>query len=298
MSANGGDVSNGGADVLAKIHQALEVVHSPFSANEARREAQMFLERVKELPDAPLQGHRLAADKARPPVIRHYGLSLLDYAIQYQWSSYNQAQASVLRNWVIELSQAISREDPAYLRNKVAQLWVEVAKRCWVPDWLDMDAMLVHLWLASDSTAHKEFVMLVLETLSDEVFGTDDSSTTKDGTLSKACVDIFTPMAVLAKCFPNRQPGPDVRKGHEGWIGRIAEFLNLCINSNAEENDEVKACTIRAFSVLLSLMPWAVPEAIIATQCVNVMTAGLASSSIEVRKVCGRPSSVSARRPC
>ncbi|PNY25431.1 Protein MSN5 [Tolypocladium capitatum] len=292
MSANGGalplggDPSNGGdAEILTKIHQALEVVHSSFSLNDDRRHAQAFLEDVKDIPEAPLQGYRLASDKNQPAVVRHYALSLLEHAIRYRWASYSQEQATALRNWVLELSQAVSRDDPAYLRNKTAQLWVEVAKRCWVAEWMDMDAMLVQLWQVQDSAVHKELAMFVLETLSDEVFAGDDSVVVmREGVLSKACVEIFTPTSVLVEAFPNRQPGPDVRHGHEGWLGRISEFLDYCLHSDAKDNDEVKSCTLKALSVLLSLMPWAIPKAISAARCVTVMTAGFASPHMEVQK--------------
>ncbi|KAK5995776.1 Protein MSN5-like protein [Cladobotryum mycophilum] len=286
MSVNGGDASNGGgADVLSRIHLALEVVHSPHSTNDARRDAQTFLEQVKDIPEAPLQGFKLASDKSQSPLVRHYALSLLEHAIRYRWSTYTEEQAEALRNWVLELSQAVSKDDPSYLRNKTAQLWVEVAKRCWGSEWMDMDAMLVQLWQVPDSAAHKELVMFVLETLSDEVFTGDDSVVAmREGVLSKACVEIFTPTAVLVEAFPNRQAGPDVRCGHEGWLSRLSEFLNYCIRSGTEANDEVKACIIKGFSVFLSLMPWAIPKAVSSAQCVAVMTAGLASPFIEVQK--------------
>lgn len=278
-------------DILLRMHEALEVVHNPYSGNDSRRQAQSFLEVVKDVPEAPIQGYRLASDKSRPPVVRHYALSLLEHAIRYSWSSYSQEQAAALRGWVLDLSQAVSREDPSYLRNKAAQLWVEVAKRCWGAEWMDMDAMLVQLWQVQDSAAHKELVMFVLETLSDEVFTGDDSVVAmREGVLSKACVEIFSPAAVLTESFPNRQPGPDVRHGHEGWLSRVSEFLGYCINANAEDNDEVKSCTVKGFSVLLSLMPWAIPKAIAAAQCVTVMTAGLASSHVDVQKVTRRVS--------
>ncbi|KJZ72390.1 hypothetical protein HIM_08193 [Hirsutella minnesotensis 3608] len=292
MSANGGALpsesgtSNGDdVEILARMHEALGVVHSPYSSNDSRRQAQSFLENVKDVPEAPFQGYRLASDKTQSPVVRHYALSLLEHAIRYKWSSYSPEQAQALRGWVLELSQAVSRDDPAYLRNKTAQLWIEVAKRCWGAEWMDMDAMLVQLWQVQDSAAHKELVMFILENLSDEVFTGDDSVVAmREGVLSKACVEIFTPAAVLIEAFPNRQSGPDVRHGHEGWLSRISEFLSLCLNADAKDSDEVRSCSVKGFTVLLSLMPWAIPKAVAAAQCVRVMTAGLASPDVEVQK--------------
>lgn len=286
MSTNGGDARNGGdADVLAKIHLALEVVHSPLSTNDARREAQSFLEEVKDIPEAPFQGYQLASDKTQSPVVRHYALSLLEHAIRYRWATYTEEQAQTLRNWVLGLSQAVSKEDPSYLRNKTAQLWVEVAKRSWGSEWTDMDDMLVELWKIPNSAVHKELVMSILESLSDEVFSGDDPVVAmREGVLSKACVEIFTPTAVLVEAFPNRQPGPDVRCGHEGWLARLSAFLSMCFSSNAQ-NDEIKTCIVKGFSALLSLLAWAIPKAISSARCVDILTAGLASQSIEIQKV-------------
>jgi exportin-5 len=290
MEANGSSLPSAGAggdsEVLTKIHQALEVVHSPYSTNDARRQAQSFLEEVKDIPEAPMQGYNLASDKSQSPVVRHYALSLLEHAIRYRWTSYNQEQADAVRRWVLNLGQAVSREDPSYLRNKTAQLWVEIAKRCWGAEWMDMDAMLYQLWEIPDSSVHKELVMFVLENLSDEVFTGDDSVVAlREGVLSKACVEIFTPTAVLVEAFPNRQPGPPVRHGDDGWLTRLSSFLDWCLNAAPKDNDEVKSCILKGFSVFLSLMPWAIPKAVSAARCVEVMCAGLASSQVAIQKV-------------
>ncbi|KAH6890960.1 armadillo-type protein [Thelonectria olida] len=287
MAANGSSATGNGGDpdVLTKIHQALEVVHSPYSTNDSRRQAQTFLEEVKDIPEAPLQGHSLASDKSQSPVVRHYALSLLEHAIRYRWTSYTQAQADAVRMWVLELGQAVSRDDPSYLRNKTAQLWVEVAKRSWGAEWMDMDAMLCQLWQIPDSSVHKELVMFVLENLSDEVFTGDDSVVAmREGVLSKACVEIFTPTSVLVDSFPNRQPGPDVRHGDEGWLSRLSEFLDYCLNQAPKENEEVKTCILKGLSVFLSLMPWAIPKAVSAAHCVQVMCAGLSYPHVAVQK--------------
>ncbi|PHH83993.1 hypothetical protein CDD83_2666 [Cordyceps sp. RAO-2017] len=146
--------------------------------------------------------------------------------------------------------------------------------------------MLVQLWQVQDSPAHKEFVILVLETLSDDVFTGEDSAVAmREGVLSKACVEIFTPATVLAEAFPNRQPGPNVRQGNDGWLSRISEFLGHCLDADAKDNSDVTACTIKCFSLLLSLLPWAIPKAVAAARCVDVLTTGLASLDVDVQRV-------------
>lgn len=145
--------------------------------------------------------------------------------------------------------------------------------------------MLVQLWEVPDSAVHKELVMFVLETLSDEVFAGDDSVVAmREGVLSKACVEVFTPTAVLVEAFPNRHPGPDVRYGHDGWLSRLSVLLGSCIAASPADNDEVKSCTIKGLSLMLSLMPWAIPKAIAAAGCVSYMCQGLSSTVPEIQK--------------
>ena len=288
MTSGAGDAGSGteDAEVFSHVRQALEIVHSPFSTNDARREAQQFLEQIKDTPQAPIHGHSLASDRSQPHIVRHYGLFLLEHAIRYQWSSYGESQVEALLAWVIGLTQAITRDDPPFIRNKTAQLWIEVAKRSWGEQWMDMDSRLVELWNVPDSPVHKEFVLSVLETLSDEVFTGEDSIVNlREGILSKACVEIFTPTAVLLEVFPNRQAGPDVRQGHEGWLSRITQFLSLCLSSGVKENEEIKSCAVKSLANIQTQLPWAIPKAIVAADCVSVLCSGLACPSAEVQKV-------------
>lgn len=286
MGTGGVGVDADNMAVLPKIHEALEVVHSPYSANDARKDAQLYLENVKNDEKASYYGFHLAFDKTQPPVVRHYALSLLEHAIKHRWADYTEEQAASLRNCVLELSQGISREDPTYLRNKIALLWVEVAKRSWAGEWMDMDAMLVSLWQVPDSVVHKELVLCILEMLSDDIFNGDDPVVSvREGVLSKASVEIFTPAAVLVETFPNRQAGPDVRCGGEGWLARITDLLRQCLSGDVQHNAEVRSCAVRALALLYSLLPWVIPNAVTATQCVPVMCEGLGASHIEVQKV-------------
>lgn len=285
MGTGGAGIDPESSAVLPKIHEALEVVYSPHSNNDARKDAQSFLEDIKNNERASYYGFHLAFDTTQSPVVRHYALSLLEHAIKHKWAEYTQEQATALRNCVLELSQNVSREDPAYLRNKIALLWVEVAKRSWAGEWMDMDAMLVRLWEVPDSAIHKELVLGILEMLSDDIFNGDDTVVAvREGVLSKASVEIFTPAAVLLDTFPNRQIGPDVRCGSEGWLARIANLLRQCLSGDVQHNAELRSCTIRALAVLYSILPWIVPNAVTATECVPVLCEALRASYIEVQK--------------
>lgn len=280
--ANGTD-----SNPLSRIHEALGVVHSPYSSNESRKQASAYLEEIRLDNAAPYHGFTLACDKSQEAVVRHYALSLLEHAIRHRWNEYSRVEAEAMRGWILQLSENISPEDPLFLRNKTAQLWVEIAKRSWGSEWVDMDELLVKLWSVPGSVVHKEFVLFVLETLSEEVFNREDAATAmREGILSKACVEIFTPAQVLHDTFPNRQIGACVRCGDEGWIVRLGILLEQCLDNDVQNNEQYRRCAVKILTVFKSIMPWAVPKAIAAASCVPHISRSLAASCVPVQMVC------------
>ncbi|KAF7929900.1 uncharacterized protein EAE97_009497 [Botrytis byssoidea] len=274
---------NGNTALLSQIHEALKLVHAPYSSNQSRQQASSFLENIKAEDEAPYHGFTLASDKSQEPVVRHYALSLLEHAIKHKWAAYSEGQASALRQWVIQLSENLAQEDPSYLRNKTAQLWVEIAKRSWGSEWIDMDKLLVGLWELPGTVVYKEFVLFVLETLSDEVFNGEDAVTVlREGALSKACVEIFTPAVVLSEAFPNRQLGTVLRHGEEGWLVRIGGLLGQCLQLDIS-SPQYQSCAVKILAVYKSVVPWTVPKAISTAQCVQYMCKCLAAPSTPVQ---------------
>ncbi|KAL1881361.1 hypothetical protein VTK73DRAFT_4368 [Phialemonium thermophilum] len=285
VGSGGNGLPGSGDSILGRIQEALNTVHTSHSTNQSRQEAQVFLESVRDLPEAPSHGFTLASDKSHSPILRHYGLSLLEHAIRHRWSEYSPEQAQYLREWVLQLAQAVSKPDPQYIRSKIAQLWAEVAARCWAAEWLDMDELLVRMWEVPDSPIHKELVLQILETLSEQVFNAEDTVVAmRSGELSRACVEIFTPAGVLAEAFPNRQAGPAVRFGDDGWLQRVGVFLDGCLKGDIQSDQDVQSCTLRALAVFYSVMPWAIPKAIAATRCVQYMCTGLASPVVSIQR--------------
>ena len=271
------------ASPIARIHEALTIVHSPYSTNDSRKEASAYLETLKSDIQAPYHGFTLASDKTQEPVVRHYALSLLENAIRHKWFEYEESEANAMRGWVLQLSEGVVGTDPIFLRNKTAQLWVEVAKRSWANQWTDMDQLLVQLW-STGAIVPKEFVLFVLENLSEEVFAKEDGSAAmREQVLKKACVEIFTPAGVLQKEFPNRAPHPKVRYGDEGWLVRLCQFLQECLQNGGEES---RSCAVKILAVFRSVMPWVVPKAISAAHCVDHICQGLAVPDVNVQMVC------------
>ncbi|KAI9735950.1 MAG: hypothetical protein M1834_001416 [Cirrosporium novae-zelandiae] len=270
---------NGSTSSLSSITQALELVHSPRTSNENRQTASEYLETQKHQPDAPLNGFTLSCDHHQPPVVRHYGLSLIDYTIRHRWTDESRELLATLRQWMLALAQGLLAGDPSYIRNKIAQLWTEVAKRSWALDWMDMDEALVNIW--DKSLVHKEFVLTVLESLSEDIFGREDTAAgLRAGDLNRACVEIFTPAAVLAELFPKRDNDINVRFETEGWLSRITVLLDQCRTQDASA---VESVVTKALATLKSALQWCIRKAVMVTGCVVSIIRSLTSASVPVQ---------------
>lgn len=286
MNGAGGLNGHGGKgqpEIHTQILRALEAVHDPRSTNPIRQDASRYLEEVKTSDEAPFHGFGLASSNEQPPIVRHYGLSLIECAVRQRWSEYTPEQSQALRDWVVTLSHSTDDRDPSYITNKMAEIWVEVAKRSWGLDWMDMDEVLVRLW--DGPVAQKNLVLTILETLSDEIFGTEDTTVALRGSdLGRACVEIFTPAQVLNENFPARETIVNTRYGSEGWLSRMADLLNWCIgNGKSYENQWV--CAVRILVTFKSVIGWIIPRALVTTQTVQRICAGLAVSNIPTQLV-------------
>ncbi|RKF53840.1 Protein MSN5 [Erysiphe neolycopersici] len=279
----GAQIEDDGTHVIAQIQEALNIAHNSSSTKGARDEAYAFLDQIKCYNQAPSYGFTLASDATQQPTVRHYALSLLEYAVKYKWSEYSEIHEGAFRGWVIHLTKNILPSDPAYLRNKIAQLWVEVAKRSWCSSWMDMDEQLVMIWNMSDKI-YKEFVLFTIENLSEDVFGKEDIATIMRGdALQKACVEVFAPYKAISEAFPDRGKSVPIRFGDEGWLVRIGKFLDCILESRHYESPENMRCAVRVLSVYKSVITWIFPKAISSSSCVNNMIKSLAASKIEIQ---------------
>jgi exportin-5 len=234
---------------LTIILQAVEAIYDPRSSNDTRSAANQLLEDTKASLQARDIGFSLAIDNTKDATLRHYGLTLLDYHIKFVWDGYDEDLEAVLRGYVIELAQSVKNEDPAYLRNKVAHEWTVFAKRSWGTYWMDMDELLVQLFQASE--AHREIVLYVLQTLSEDVFGRDDSLAAVRGEiLGHGCVEIFTPETLMSDDGAAKTGRVvNLRHGSEGWLQRLCSFLEWSL-----ENDS--STTVKTLNAIGSCFQW------------------------------------------
>ncbi|KAI9841115.1 MAG: hypothetical protein M1838_003702 [Thelocarpon superellum] len=281
-TSNGQGQSAAAQEWIGQVVPALEAVHSDRSSNDTRKQATAFLEEAKAHSGAPYYGFRLALDAAQPAVARYYGLSVLEYAIRYQWSDYSDAQRVAVQGWLDQLGEHLDPHDPLYHRSKIAQLWGDVAKRLWPAQWPDMDTRLVNIW--HGGPVNKTFVAVVLDGLSEDIFNREDATATLRGSdLSKACVNIFTPLDVLQIHFPHRDIKANVRCGDEGWLTRLGGCLQACAADPTSETEQGTYCIVKVIVAMTSALRWASPVAIAAAQCVPSLRQCLAMPMVSAQ---------------
>lgn len=244
---------------------ALKAIHDPASSNETRQAALKHLEAVKDSPEAPQHGFDLANDRQQAPMVRHFGLSLLETSIRHRWYDLPIGQRQIIKEWCIRLVMDVQEQDPLFLQNKVSQVWVELAKKCWALDWFDMDAYLVQLW--DRGLSARQLVFSVLETLSEDAFYREDTAAALRGNeLNTALVEIFTSAKDHDGGIKIDAEVYRLRAGEEGWLERVGRFLDTSMSGSLQE-EKLRATVIKALATLRSAFTWIMPSAIISTGC-------------------------------
>lgn len=262
---------------LEHITNALEATLDPRVSNTVRQQALQHLEAVKSQHDAPYHGFTLAYDWDQNNAVRYYGLQLVEFAVRYRWNEYSDGQAAQLRTWIQRLAGNLRESDAVYLRNKVGQLWVEVAKRSWGGgEWMDMDTLLIDLWKMDTGVVNKVLVLGILEGLNDDIINSDDAvAGLRLDVLGDALVEILVPRAFYATLQKDKIK--NTRAEGEGWLARITEFFALCVKEARLRQDEpevtekMEMCAIKALNALRSIMGWINFKAVDEVNCVDCL---------------------------
>ena len=291
---------------MPELLRALEAIHDPRSSNNLRHEATAFLERAKLSPQAFRRGFGLAvnpnptaaaaknapAPTAQDTVVRHFGLSMMLYYLKYVFEPDGggdggaAVSAEELPRYAFELARSLRGEDPAFVRNKVAQIWADVAKRVWGGGgWMAMDAELVALWALS--APHRAFVLAVLESLSDDIFNHEDHVAGLRADLGSALTRICVTEEFIAAHHPREGHDPlnGLRCGHEGWLRRLGEYMKDCVDQSSSQHGQLVSEAVRVLNVLQSLCCWLPLKSLISVSCVQSIAYALAVGNTQIRLV-------------
>ncbi|KAK9471000.1 armadillo-type protein [Dipodascopsis tothii] len=280
---------------LEQIFTALQTVHNPQTTNNGRRQAQEFLDAVKQEDEAPYWGWQLASSQFRrgasgpdepatnPDIIRHFGLALLEHAVRHKFGSYDAARRLAVREWVTTLAADVTARDVFYIKEKLAALWVAVAKRTWGPDeWRDMDALLLTMWNTSPAT--RELSLGIFRTLFEDVFMLDDAVAGKrSGTLSALCIEILTDEETLKSVYASRNEKlVALRTGSEGWLIRWSNLLGECLDRGVAEH-ESESFAVKVLLALKTCLLWTFPKAIRDAHLLERISQSLTTDNIKIK---------------
>ncbi|KAF9985995.1 hypothetical protein BGZ65_009185 [Modicella reniformis] len=258
--------------VLRNLLAALDTIYNVASTNEARQQAQEYCEGLKRDPAGPLYGYFLAhKDNQQPDVVRHFGLGLIENTVRYRWSEETlipEIKAQIRANamsLVAEGTLPILTEQ-SFIKEKIARLVVEVAKREWPGAWNDMDAFLRQLFF-KDETG-REMVLLILRSLCEDVCVYDDAvAGMRKKDLRAGLLVIMASERTLKGHYPDGLKGHNDEvtlmvgeSGNDGWIARLAvlleEILPRCQTESRDAADEKVAAA--ALKTLSSILGWVI----------------------------------------
>lgn len=290
-----------------QIIEALRVIHLPETSNDARRNAQAFLESVKLSDESPFWGYQLALAEnyGKDYIVRHFGLSLLQHAITKMFHTFDRTKTLAVRQWIVTLSETTSETDPHYLKEKLAFLWASAAKRLWgnfliksvedpentngteeptqptvskedaIDGWASMDEDLWKLWNGSMQT--RELSLIILRTLFEDIYLLDDPVASKrSAILNQLSVLIVTPKAVLDEIY-DTNPNLSMCKAVEnGWFIEWSKFLLEVLNNNNFSSPTVQVFVPKILDVLKTCLHWVQPSVLrnenIMTTLINILT--------------------------
>ncbi|KAH3899133.1 probable Protein MSN5 [Saccharomycodes ludwigii] len=252
------------ANSVSQIVSALNVIYSSVSNNAQRLEAQKFLDQVKLHKDAPLFGYTLGTQYENDYILKHFGLQLLEYSIRKNWASYDIAKMNAVRKWIEELNSKVTSQDPRYIKEKLAYLWAEIAKRVWgeylkitsiekdedtdngiapaeldenqlLYSWCDMDTNLMQMWQMNEST--REVVLIIFRTLFEDIFLLDDLIAMKRmSVLQPLCIMIICPVQLFMNKYKFDKSWILFKNSNQNgwfsvWVNELRDLLNTSPDS-------------------------------------------------------------------
>lgn len=230
--------------------------------------------------------------------MRHFGLSLISHSIQYNFLTYDEPRRQAVRNWVIDLATAVSNDDPHFIKEKIAVLWVEIAKRVWgmEPDsnnhaeltgtdgWADMDSQLLQMWY--DGGSRRELTFIIYRTLFEDVYMLDDPVASKRATvLTAQSIEVVTSEEILNAAYDVRVDTlKKLRADPEGWLNRWSTFLGECLQRDGQMNDQTRETfAIKALETLKTCLYWTFPVAIRKANLLERLSNALTVNNVKIK---------------
>ncbi|GAB7365831.1 hypothetical protein MBLNU230_g7163t1 [Neophaeotheca triangularis] len=221
-------------DQVQVVKRSIRASLLPRLNNNKRLENLHILENIKAQHDAPYLGYDLASSVDEPDPVRYFGLQLMEHSVKYRWAELKDGEIAQLGKWVKVLAGTIRVQDPLFLRNKIAALWVEMSKRCWGQEWMNMDKELLDIWTWRDNNeqASAWLVCYILEMLSEDICVHEDPTAgLRLDILGKSLNEIMVTDKVFQDHLTTRGTSAEVRASDDnggvngGWLSRLTWWV-------------------------------------------------------------------------
>lgn len=269
----------------SQIVGALEIIYSPKSNNVQRSEAQNFLDQVKSHGESPFWGYEIALNNPTNYILKYFGLGLLAHSVKKNWNEYDQEKRITLRKWIVELNYRVSSQDPRYIKEKLAFLWVEIAKRIWgetlkeetqsdqqlVASWVDMNHNLLELWQMNSSS--RELTLIIFRILFEDTFLLEDLIILKRiSIIQPLCIMIVCPMDLFSEKYKYPNKWTLFNGNNEGWFSIWVRELHQALDTNNSNY------IIRLLETMKSCLNWPLSEVIMRNDILGALLKCLVSN--------------------
>ncbi|CAG8489474.1 24136_t:CDS:10 [Dentiscutata erythropus] len=277
-------------EVLSRIIQALDIIHSPFASNEIRLEANQYCNSIKDHPNAPIFGHFLALkENGQSDIVRHFGLQLLENTIRYKWIDgiYSDSEREQIKQAIISLVQRGTHDiliEKQFIKEKVAKLFADVARREWPIRWTDMNNLLRNLYTSSPTT--QELTLLIFQYLG------------KESDLRDSLTCIITSYNILREKYPDgvKKDNPSSCKDEiiiimqgeqdsEGWLMLWVKSLEKLVKLQSASSVIYEKLIIVTLNTIATYAEWIIARSIAETNALLVSCKSLLSDCHEIRMV-------------
>lgn len=267
---------------LEPLLAALETVYNPRSSNAERSVAQMLLDSAKTDPQAPFFGHQLALPQQKDFIVRHFGLNLMLHSMTANFKNWDAPKQLAVKTWIIDLATKVQSDDPHYIKEKIAFLWVELAKRCWGHglvmaiqqnqesmtqdqleiSWASMDSNLWELWNHNDIS--RNLAMIIQRTLYEDIYLLEDSiSIKRKPILNTLCSETVLSLEIIQQTFKPCDLYRLYAGSNKGWLLTWQESLSLALNQHDDQT------IIKLLEIIKIVVYWIFPLAIKKSNIIN-----------------------------
>uniref|UniRef100_A0A182WDY0 Importin N-terminal domain-containing protein n=1 Tax=Anopheles minimus TaxID=112268 RepID=A0A182WDY0_9DIPT len=158
-------------ELANELARAVKITMDPEATQQARMDAYVACERFKDVSPLCAQAGLSLVTGNYPPIVRHFGLQLMEHTIKFNWNSISQQEKIFIKENAMKLLNGgvgeAQDQSLAHIKDGVSRIIVEMIKREWPQQWT---TLLVELSDAcSQGMAQTELVLLVFLRLVEDV---------------------------------------------------------------------------------------------------------------------------------